>query len=385
MPTRSEIDHLSTGSAGAGGVLSRRALNRALLERQGLLRRWRLPALEGVERLVGLQGQAPNPPYVGLWTRLDGFRPEDLGGAITDRVAVRAPLMRATIHLVTARDCLALRPTVQPVLERTFAGTAFRRDLMGAELPAILAAGRELLAERPRTGAELGASLRERWPDRDPRSLTQAITFLVPLVQVPPRGVWGAGGRATWTTVEAWLGREVETDAAPDEMILRYLAAFGPATVADVQAWSGLTRLREVMERLRPGLLPFRDERGRQLFDLPDAPRPDAETPAPPRFLPEFDNAILAHADRARIIADDDRRAIATKNGMVPGTLLVDGFVAGTWTIARARDGIATLTITPFAPIPADEQTAVTEEAIRLLAFAAADAAGHDVRFSRSG
>jgi hypothetical protein len=192
----------------------------------------------------------------------------------------------------------------------------------------------------------------------------------VPLVQVPPRGIWGESGQAIHTTAEAWLGRPLDTGSSLDEMVVRYLGAFGPASVKDVQTWSGLTRLREVAERLRPRLRAFRDEQGRELFDLPDAPRPEPDTPAPPRFLPEFDNLILSYADRTRVISSDYRRAIASRNGMVPATVLVDGFVRGTWKTERTR-GKATLVIEPFESLSEEDLDALTGEGRRLVRFMA--------------
>jgi Winged helix DNA-binding domain len=360
-----------TSNVGSGGVLGMRALNRATLERQMLLRRRKLSAEEAIEHLVGMQAQAPNPPYVGLWTRLEGFYPDQLARLILERRAVRVALMRNTVHLVSARDCLKLRPLVQPVIDRgLYANRANREGLEGVDVGALSAAGRALLEERPRTAKELGVLLRERWPDRDPASLARAVRHLLPLVQVPPRGVWGMSGQTTHTTAEAWLGRPLDTDPSPEEMAVRYLGAFGPAGVKDAQTWSGLTRLGEVFERLRPRLSTFRDERGRELFDLPDAPRPDPDTPAPPRFLPEFDNLILSHADRTRVIADDYRRVIASKNGMVPATFLVDGFVRGTWKTQRTR-GKATLVIEPFEALSGNDRDALAEEGERLLRFMA--------------
>ena len=360
-----------TSRVGSDGVLGLRALNRATLERQMLLRRGTLSAEEAIGHLVGMQAQAPNPPYVGLWTRLEGFHPDQLACLILERRAVRVALMRNTVHLVSARDCLKLRPLVQPVIDRgLYANRAQRAVLEGVDVEALATAGRLLLEKRPRTAKELGVLLGERWPESDPASLARAVRHLLPLVQVPPRGVWGRSGQTTHTTAEAWLGRPLDADSSPEEMVVRYLGAFGPATVKDVQTWSGLTRLGEVVERLRPRLDTFRDENGRELFDLPEAPRPDPKTPAPPRFLPEFDNLILSHADRARVIADDYRRALASRNGMVPATFLVDGFVRGTWKTERTR-GKATLAIEPFESLAKKDRDALAEEGERLLRFVA--------------
>ena len=362
-------------------MLGPRELNRATLERQMLLRRQELSALEAIEHLVGMQAQAPAPPYVGLWTRLENFDPDELGRMISSRSAVRIALMRNTVHLVSASDCLTLRPLMQPIIDgNLYSSRARRAELEGVDIEALVAVGRVLLEEEPRTARELGDLLQKSWPDHDPAALARAIRHLLPLIQVPPRGVWGKSGITTHTTAEAWLGRPLGPASSLEEMVLRYLGAFGPATVADVQTWSGLTRLGGVIEDLRPRLLAFRDDRGKELFDLPDAPRPDPDTSAPPRFLPAFDNLILSHADRTRVIADEYRKAIASKNGMVPATVLVDGFVCGTWKTDRARGSIR-LVISPFESLTANTRDALTEEGKRLIRFVSEGAGAFEIQF----
>ncbi|MGH2530828.1 MAG: winged helix DNA-binding domain-containing protein [Thermomicrobiales bacterium] len=369
------------GKTGAADVLTKRALNRALLERQMLLRRWQMPAAEAIEHLVGMQAQEPNNPYFALWSRLDGFQPADLSQLILDRAAVRTPVMRTTIHLLTARDCLTLNPLLLPVLARVLRSTPFGKGTADVDVEALMAVGRKLLDDQPRTIKELGALLHEQWPDHKPTDLAYVIHYRLPLVQIPPRGVWGATKQATWTTVEAWLGRPLDPDPSVDEVVLRYLSAFGPASTSDVRTWSGLTGLREVIERLRPPLRTFRDEQGRELFDLPDAPWPDPETLAPPRFLPEYDNLFLSHADRARIITPDHRQRLATANGVGPSTFLVDGFIAGTWRLTTTKT-TATLLLDPLEPLAVQGRVALAEEGARLLTFAAPGLA-HDIQFSK--
>src|ERR671912_189705 len=373
-------NNFSRGREGTHVVLGPRELNRATLERQMLLRRRKLSVEAAIEHLIGMQPQAPNPPYVGLWTRLEAFHPDKLTRLILERRAVRIALMRNTVHLVSAHDCLALRPLMQPVLDRgLYATRANRAHLDGIDVEALVAAGRALLEEEPHTARELGELLQEQWPDRDPASLARAIRHLVPLVQVPPRGLWGKSGPAAHTTAETWLGRPLDPTPSLEKTILRYLGAFGPATVKDVQTWSGLTRLGEVIERLRGRLSIFRDETGRELFDVPGAPMPDPDTPAPPRFLPEFDNLILSHADRTRVIAEEYRKAIASRNGMVPASVLVDGFVRGTWKTERSR-GKANLEIKPFEPLAKVDRDALAEEGERLLRFTGAE--DFEIRFA---
>jgi hypothetical protein len=356
-------------------VLTRRQLNRALLGRQMLLARTPAPVAATLEQLVGLQAQTPLAPYVALWSRLDGFDPLDLAGLIERHEAVRIGLLRTTIHLVTARDAVLLRPLVDDVLARAWKSSAFNRALAGIDVQEVLQASRDLLEEHPRTAAELGVLLQERWPDRDRSSLAYASRFLLPLVQVPPRGLWRQTGLARHTTLEAWTGGEPTAQPDLAALVVRYLAAFGPASVADLRTWSWLTGLRPVVEGLRPQLRTFRDEAGHELFDVPDGLLPDPETPAPPRFLPDYDNVLLSHADRSRVVT-------AAANQRVTwdwGALLVDGFVAGTWKLAHEH-GSARLVAKTFETLAVGDAADVTDEAARLLAFLEPDATSTDVQ-----
>jgi hypothetical protein len=361
--------------------LDRRQLNRALLERQLLLRRRRLDALDAVRRLVALQAQVPRDPYVGLWSRLRPFEPRHLAEPIADRRAVRMPLLRATLHLVTADDALALRPAVQPVLHRgLYSGSPFGRHLDGIDVGELLSRGRALLEERPRTRAELTPLLAERWPDRDAASLAYACTYLLPLVQVTPRGLWKRSGRSAFTTVESWLGEPIADVAEPDEMVRRYLTAFGPAAPADVRAWSGLPGAAEILERVRPRLRTFRDEDGRELFDAPRAPLPDPDTPAPVRFLPEYDNVLLAHDDRSRIVSPET--TLWTEVGW--GTVLIDGFTTARWK-AFLTKGEGRLLVEPFRPLRARQRDEIEAEGMQLLGFLTDGERGGSVELVAAG
>jgi hypothetical protein len=363
-------------------VLTARALNRALLERQGLLRRTRTPVATMIERLVAMQAQNPLDPYVALWSRIEGFQADELSRAITSKKAVRMALLRATVHLATARDALALRSVVQPVLERNFRSSSpFGRQLAGVDLDALLAAGRALVEERPLSNAELGPLLQKRWRDREKESLAQGVRILLPMVQVPPRGIWGQGGLARHTTIQKWLGQEIPAPA-PDAFVLRYLAAFGPATPADVRTWSGLAGAREILERLRPRLRVFADERGGELFDVRDGPLPEPETPVPVRFLPEYDNVLLSHADRGRMIDAELRKTLTYGEGAHFGTVLIDGYARATWNTKRTRHA-AVLRVTLNTPLSRSERAAVADEGARLLAFTDAGAASRDVQLTQ--
>ncbi|MDQ1049658.1 winged helix DNA-binding domain-containing protein [Streptomyces sp. V4I2] len=353
-------------------VLATRALNRATLDRQLLLRPASLSAKEAVAHLLGLQAQNVKPPYYALAARLDGFTPGELSGLMAEREVVRIVSMRSTIHTHTADDCLTLRPLVQPARDREL--TTFRKGLQGVDLDRLAALARELVEAEPRTMKQLREALLVEWPDADPQALAIAARCKLPLVQVTPRGLWGRSGQVALTTAEHWLGRPAEPTPAPDATVLRYLAAFGPASVKDMQTWAGLTRLRDAFQRLRPDLVTFRDENGVELFDLPDAPRPDADTPAPPRFLPEFDNLLLSHADRTRVVPPE-YWGRAWQGNLVHCTLLVDGFLAGVWKLEADA-----LVIEPFGRLTTAQRDEVRTEGERMLTVMHPESS-YDIRF----
>jgi hypothetical protein len=341
-----------------------------------------MPALGMIEHLVGMQAQVPQQPYVALWSRLAGFQPTELEQLVLSRAVVRLPLMRTTLHLVSAADALTLRSLMQPVLERTFrSSTPWHRQLDGIDLGLLVEVGRRMVDERPLSAAELAQGLAERWPGRDAMAMAQAVRYLLPMVQVPPRGLWSRSGAPRWATLETWLGSGPPA-AGPglaSATVWRYLAAFGPATVADVQAWCGLTGLREVVEELRPRLSVVRDEAGRERFDVPEAPRPDEETPAPPRLLPEYDNMLLSHKDRSHVIPP----AVAARLTGYVGTFLVDGRVHGQWRVDVAP-GVARLVLEPFSALSGTDEADLVAEAERYLAWHSPEAMVRQVGFGRS-
>ena len=358
-------------------------LNRATLDRQLLLRRAALPAWNAIEHLAGLQAQAPLAPYVGLWTRLAGFGHEDLKDLLTERIVVRAHVMRNTVHLVTADDYVCFRPLFQPLMERALAGH-FGQDLGGIDLDELQAAATTLLADTPLTRGQLAERLAPRWPDHDPASLAYAATHLLHLVQVPPRGLWGRGGQATWFLAAPGCRtracRAAERPWPWSSWSCATWAPTGRPRVNDIQAWSGLSRLREVTDRLGARLRPFTGPDGAELLDLPDAPRPGPDVPAPLRFLPEYDNLLLSFADRSRVIRGARPVPLPPGNGATTGTLLAEGFWAADWRITRGPDR-AVLEIRPFRSFGHVPLDAAGAEGSRLLEFAA-PAAAHDVRFS---
>ena len=336
-------------------VLSQRALNRALLERQLLLERAELSVPDAVAHLAGVQAQVPGAPYLGLWSRVAGFDPHDLGRRIAEMSLVRLAVQRATVHLHTVEDALAWRPLVQPTHDQALRN-GFRADLECLDLAQVAAEGTRLLLERPRPLAEVGRELALRYPGRNPAALGAAVAYATPVLQLPPRGVWGESGKALLAPVEHALGRRLHDAPSADGLVLRYLRAFGPSSTSDIRTFTGLTGVRDVVKRL--DLRRFADERGRELLDVPDGLLPDPDTPAPPRFLGEFDNVLLGHDDRTRVLATEHRRKVL----LLPvRPLLVDGFAAGIWT-----SGPAGIVVRAFAPI-ADE-AAVVAEGKRMLA-----------------
>jgi hypothetical protein len=364
--------------------LSLRQLNRATLARQMLLAREDVTPLGAIERLVGMQAQFPRPPYVGLWGRLPGFRREALTRLLLERKVVRATFLRGTLHVASARDFVALRPTVQPVLD---AGMKAIHKALGARIDPerVIGQAREVLADGPRTFEEVRERLKPMNPGANERALGFAVRMLLPLVQVPVgrEAAWAFPANCCFALAEEWLGKAIPTDAPapPEALVLRYLAAYGPASVADVQAWSGLPKLRDTVESLRPRLVTFRDLSRRELFDLPDAPRPPADAKAPVRLIADYDNLITTRRDE-RFVAKGHRTRVFLPGLRVAATVLVDGFVAGAWKIERKRD-VACLAVEPFAPLPAGARKDVIAEGESLLRFAEPDAGSFEVRVAK--
>jgi len=359
--------------------LTRRALNRALIVRQMLVSRVESTPLRVIEHLVALQAQQARPPFVGLWSRIAGFQRQDLRDLLNSGEIVRATLMRATLHLMTRRDYFAFRPVLQPMLSGA-AQSILRDRLQSFDLNSVLTEGRRLFAERPRTFTEVRSGLVAAFPDADERAMGYAVRLHLPLILAPEEHDWSFRADGDFGLIEGWSEEPDELSRNTRALVLRYLATFGPASTADVQAWSGMRGLAPILEELRPQLEVFRDERKRELFDLPDAARPSEELEIPARFVADFDNLVLSHADRTRIIADEHRPIVVTKNGLVLPTILVDGFVAGTWKTAATRK-IATLTISPFAPLPEAAREELAAEGEGLIRFVHPDVAGFDLRF----
>ncbi|ANS64923.1 hypothetical protein SLINC_2699 [Streptomyces lincolnensis] len=365
-------------------VLGPRALGRATLARQLLLDRADLPVLDAVAHLGGLQAQEPQEPFVGLWSRLRGFEPAALSDPLTGRRVVRTHLMRRTVHLVTADDALAWRARHDAMLRQRVLGV-YRREFEGVDLDALAAAGRAVLSDgEPRTMTDLTRALPDELSGPAPRALGEMlVSALVPMAQLPPRGLWHTKAGVRNLPLSSWLGREIDplpgdgtegSDPVGQALLRRYLAAFGPAASADLRAWCGLAGLPKAVAALRDELITFRDERGRELLDLPDAPRPDPDTPAPVRFLPAFDNALLGYDDRSRIV-DDAHRGLSVAGARV---VLLDGRVAATWTVESD-----TVTVTPLRPFSHTDRTTVTEEGRELAAFLT-DGDSHRARITAS-
>jgi hypothetical protein len=347
-----------------------------------LLRRSDLSATDAVTHLVALQSQIPHNHYMALWTRLERFDAVDFSRRFEAREFVRVGLLRGTIHTVTARDCLALRPVVQVSLDRQLK-SAFGKGLVGVDLAVAAARARALIEERPMTFAEIGKALHAEWPDNHPQALGMVARVVLAAVQVPPRGLWQRGGLPRHTTAEHWLGAALGTDTSADELVLRYLAAFGPASVNDMQTWCGLTKLREVVDRHSKEFVTFTDDRGVELFDLPGGPRPGEDVPAPPRFLPEFDNVFIGHKDRRRIVLDSIWGDIWSGNTQWP-VFTVDGYIVGRWAVGvDAKRNRATLTLTPYTAVTQNQRADVDAEGARLLAFQSSGA-DHDIRWDDS-
>jgi hypothetical protein len=341
-------------------VLTLKELNRATLARQLLLERKKIPVLAAIERLAGLQAQWPPAPYVGLWSRVAGFKREALEQAVLRGDVVKPTVMRGTLHLVTTRDYPIFWWALRDM-------PTWYDDAHLAHALEALEGARTLAEQEPLTHKEALAYLEREHGHADDlqrRRIFQALRRHAHLLHTPDSALWS--GRPTGVFHPYPEPEPMEVLAARTELVRRYLTAFGPATRADIADWSGLrvADFAAALDALEP-LRRVRDERGRELLDLPRAPLPPADTPAPVRFLPKWDNLLLGHADRTRVLPEELRRTVIAKNGDVTQTFLVDGMVAGSW----AADKQGKVVLTPYAPLPRVARREVDDEAARLEAW----------------
>ena len=348
-----------------------RSLNRALLARQLLLKREKIAVVDAVEQLLAVQAQLARPPYVALWTRLHGFRRDDLTAALAKRTVVRATSLRGTIHLTSAADFLRFRTTIQPGLDKGLA-SILKERIEDTDLDAVLAAGR-LFFDAPQTFDALRDHFQKKFPKLDTRAIAYCTRLRMPTVQVPDDSPWGFPGQADFVAAERWLKKKPSAKADAAALVTRYLAAYGPASIADAQAWLGLHDLKPVFAALGKTLTTIPGLKKGDLFDLPDAPRPPEDTPAPLRFLPDYDSAVVARAD-GRIVPIEQRSRVFLSALRVAPVVLVDGFAAATWKIERKKD-VATLTVVPFAKMTPATKAEIEKEGTALVKFVEPEAA----------
>jgi hypothetical protein len=343
-------------------VLGLRDLNRTLLLRQHLLERTTAPALRLVDHLVGLQAQENLSPYLSLAARIEGFDPHELSDAIESRQAVRLLSMRGTIHVLTPADALTLRRWSQPALDRQSASNPMNRPARGIPVEEVVATVRRLLEEGPLPVKQLGERLAEVYPGVPAAALAHLARERVPMVQVPPRGLWQRSGGVVYQTVENHLGEPTRDPDVP-EIVRRYLRAFGPATAADMTAWSRVTRLGPVFASMRDELVAVECEDGLLRHDVPDAPYADGGARAPVRLLGTYDNVWLSHARREHILPPEMRSRWAGVNGGVGNTVFVDGFMAGLWWWREGRVSVEMLrTLSSAEQTELDQEVAAVEQ-----------------------
>ena len=362
-------------------ILTLREINRMTLARQLLLERSVMNATAAVERLVGMQAQLASAPFVGLWTRLSDFKRDDLASAVERREVVKVTLMRATLHLASAADYLRFRTTLSSVLEG--AAESITKNRTPIDAGRVLEVARAYISEQPRTFADISAMLTAEMPDADVGAMRYTVRTHIPMVQVPVSGGWSYPAKPAFTIAEDWLGKPFDTAERLPELVKRYLAAFGPATAADIQSWSylSLPDIKAAIETIRPELVTYRDEKKRELLDVADMPPVDGRVDAPIRFLPEFDNLVLSHKDRTRVVADEHRKQVYLPGLRVAATILIDGFVGAVWKAEKAK-GVATLTVTPLVTLTSAQRASIADEAERLVRFVEPEAKGYGVAWA---